>query len=65
MGRQVAECLELLARLGRGEDSLCKVRMSANDRIDLYRGCTSSPSTPAGTSSRCKKWLNRPEVPLL
>jgi hypothetical protein len=39
MGQQVAECLELLTRLGRGEGSLCKVRMSVNDlgKIDLYQ----------------------------
>jgi hypothetical protein len=39
MRRQVAECLELLARLGRGEGSLCKVRMSVQDlgKIDLYQ----------------------------
>lgn len=39
LGRQVAECLALLAQLERGEGSLCKVRMSVNDlgKIDLYQ----------------------------
>jgi hypothetical protein len=39
MGQQVAECLERLGRLGRGEGSLCKVRMSVNGlgKIDLYQ----------------------------
>ncbi len=39
MSQQVAECLELLARLGRGEGSLCQVRLSVNDldKIDLYQ----------------------------
>jgi hypothetical protein len=39
MRRQVAECLELLARMGNGEGALCQVRMSVNalGRIDLYQ----------------------------
>jgi hypothetical protein len=39
MGQQVAECLDLLARMGNGEGALCKVRMSVNDlgKIDLYQ----------------------------
>jgi hypothetical protein len=36
--QQVEECLDLLNRMGGGEGSLCKVRMSVNDlgKIDLY-----------------------------
>lgn len=37
--RQVAECLDLLGCLGRGEGSLCQIRMTVNDlgKIDLYQ----------------------------
>jgi hypothetical protein len=39
MRRQLAECLDLLAQLGRGEGALCKVRMTVHDlgKIDLYQ----------------------------
>ena len=38
MRDQVRECLEILGRLGGGEDSLHRVRMSVNDcgRLDVY-----------------------------
>jgi hypothetical protein len=36
---QLAECLDLLGRLGQGEGALCRVRMSVHDlgKIDLYQ----------------------------
>jgi hypothetical protein len=39
MRQQVAGCLDLLAQMGGGEGSLCRVRMSVNDlgKIDLYQ----------------------------
>ena len=39
MRQQKAECLEVLAKIGSGEGSLYKVRMSVNNsgRIDLYQ----------------------------
>src|SRR5262249_3255448 len=39
MQQQLVEGVELLTRMGNGEGSLCKVRMSVNDlgKIDLYQ----------------------------
>lgn len=39
MRRQMQECHEILGRLGRGEGSLHRVRMSVNDsgRLDVYQ----------------------------